>query len=503
MPDNLTLNTDSPYGKNIIPIDGLLQSQNPVNLPTVPTNNPITINNVPPTTDTMPDYLKQYLNEPVPTNPLDTYNTLSTQYGVDEKQKKVNDLQAQLDAITAGQNVAELQLPKEGINQAGANARNITLERENAIRALPIQAQLLAAQGNLKAATDKLNTSFQIQNNYNDQLFKYKSDLRKSVYDYATEVQKQKLLAQQKADEKTQQDKKDLLNDAQSWASKASANGQMDLAAQFADPNITREKLQELAGKVAVTGTMRAVIDPSTGQITYYYVKPPAQGANGTNTNISTNGTNQTNVTKTNIPNFIKSATENYPGGNYIDMSKLSAQAQIVAAQNYSARTGTPLLSKEDANKVQEANASYQSASALIDKIRNLTKNVITAKNSVVDQTLQAANLKRIELAPYLSTNNDAKAFISARQSLLSLITRAAGEKGMLTNTDVQRIANALPSYGDNKDLAIQKATNLDTVIQSVFQGAVKAYIQNNGTGTSNSGSSGQTSSGLNYTIEP
>ena len=138
---------------------------------------------------------------------------------------------------------------------------------------------------------------------------------------------------------------------------------------------------------------------------------------------------------------------------------------------------GVPLLSKEDANKVQESLQSFSSARALVDQIVNLSGKVLTASDSAGDQTAQAMKLKAIELAPSLSTNNDAKQFISARNSVLSLLTRAAGEKGVLTNQDIARIAQALPSYSDSATLAAQKASNFSSVLQSVLTGALNAYI--------------------------
>lgn len=448
-------------------------------------------------------------------NYIDQFNASvqPVQNSVNDSTGKINALKAQLEGYNAEQTAQELQFKNEGISSGAIQGRSIDLERNNAIRALPIQAQILAEQatltGNtalLQQAQDKLNMVFKIQSDYQTQLYNYQKDLRDAVFQYADKQQQITLQQQQKQADQDTQTQKDLINDAQSWAAKASANGQMDLAAEFANPNITREELQQLAGKVAVTGTMRAIVDPATGQINYYYVKPPAQGAStGVTGGGESNPVISTSQSST-PPSYIKAATEGYPGGSYIDLSKLSSQAQIVAAQNYSAKTGTPLLTKDDADKVQSANQSYQSAASLIEQVRKLTKNVVNADNSQTSMTFQGFNLQRIAAAPWSSTNNDAKAFIAARESLLSLITRAAGEKGVLTDSDVARIANALPGYYDNKDLATQKAANLDAVIQSVFQGAVKAYITNNiGSGTSNqpppSGYQYQSTSGNTYIL--
>ncbi len=181
-------------------------------------------------------------------------------------------------------------------------------------------------------------------------------------------------------------------------------------------------------------------------------------------------------VTTQNLAPELKAALSNVSGVQYFDSGKVTS-SQLPYLQRAAQEMGVPLLSKEDANKVQDAFGSFSSANALVDQIRTLTSTVIKAPDNAGDQTAQAARLKAIELAPYLSTDNSAKQFISARNSVLSLLTRAAGEKGVLTQQDVERIANALPSYGDSKTLAVQKANNFSNVLQSVLSGAIQTYI--------------------------
>ena len=199
----------------------------------------------------------------------------------------------------------------------------------------------------------------------------------------------------------------------------------------------------------------------------------------------------------------LRATLQDLGGIKFFDASKATT-AQLPYLQRASQATGIPLLSKEDANKVQETYGAFTGASSLVDSISSLTANVITATNDSVSQTKQAAYLTAVEKAPSLFTDDGAKQFISARNSVLSLITRAAGEKGVLTNQDVARIKEALPSYGDNAGLATQKANNLLNVLNSVFKGAVQAYITpGSSRSNSNAGNatSGVTSSGIKYTV--
>jgi hypothetical protein len=234
-----------------------------------------------------------------------------------------------------------------------------------------------------------------------------------------------------------------------------------------------------------ITGAIRVISKlPSGG----YQVQNIGGGTGGSGGGTGGDGS-------TEIPAQFASALENVQGYQYFDLGKLK-ESQIPAVQRLSSQTGIPMLSKDESSKLQEAFASFSSASSLIEDIQKLSGNVLTADNTATSQTMQMAKLKAIELAPSFSTDNNAKQFISARKSLLSLITRAAGEKGVLTDVDVQRIAEALPSYGDNKELAAKKSANMMSVINSVLQGAVKSYV-----GAAQSGNSGiktSTSGGAN-----
>lgn len=198
------------------------------------------------------------------------------------------------------------------------------------------------------------------------------------------------------------------------------------------------------------------------------------------------------------IPAQLQSSVTSVGNIKFIDGSKLTA-AQIPYAQRAAQTSHIPYLSGDDASKVKAAYASYSGASSLVSELSSLSKNVLTAKNDPAEMTAQAAKLKFIEKAPYLSTDDNAKEFIKARDALLSLITRAAGEKGTLTDKDVERIQQALPAFTDNAELAAQKAANLSTVLESVFSGSLSGYLggQTFGSTAASGGAAGSTYKGF------
>jgi hypothetical protein len=256
-------------GTGVMAADALMDTQKAAELPSLPTDSTnyngiiasgATMIPAAPTTpedaNTPPAWLQRYLdNAPKPTNPMDNYTTLVKDTGLEEKQKLFNDLTAQLKSITAETQADSLKMEGEGINLDGATARNITAERNAAIRSLPIQAQLSAARGNLALAQDKVNTLFGIQSKYETDLFNYKQNLIDKVFDYATDQEKERL--QDKRDQNTRdfQTLRDQISTAKDLATKAIEAGQSALAGQIMglDPNDPSYmvNLSSLAGEIS------------------------------------------------------------------------------------------------------------------------------------------------------------------------------------------------------------------------------------------------------------
>lgn len=303
----------------------------------------------------------------------------------------------------------------------------------------------------------------------------------------------------------------------------------LNFAQAYPDAGITQnDDLATAQRKVAESPSFQAkqvvyAIDPLTGQPVLIDKKNIAGGGGAPTTSptqfgggsqptgpsvTAPQGNGTGTVDTSGLRPELRASIQNVGGVQFFDASTLNS-SQLPYAQRASVQYGIPLLSKDDANIVQQTYSAFTGAGALVDQIKNLTKNVIKAQNSPVDMTQQAAYLGLVEKFPTLFGDNDAKQFISARNSVLSLITRAAGEKGTLTTQDVQRIQDALPSYSDNAELGAQKAKNLTNVLNSVFKGSVAAYI---GTKTGNTQapqtqtsapSAGTTPGGVTYTINP
>jgi hypothetical protein len=181
-------------------------------------------------------------------------------------------------------------------------------------------------------------------------------------------------------------------------------------------------------------------------------------------------------ATFNNLAPELKSSLNSVAGVQFFDSSKINP-AQLPYLQRAAEQLGIPLMGKDDAALIQADAQKYNTAKSLMASILDITPKVITAGNDPVSMTKQAAYLSAIKAAPTFSTNNNAKALLATLEAFTSLLTRAAGEKGVLTDTDVRRIKNALPSITDNKELALQKAKQLDDVFRATLEGSIKTYI--------------------------
>lgn len=182
----------------------------------------------------MEGLFKQYLGEQkAPESQADLYEQELSKSGVTESQKKLNELQAQLGGMTAETQAKQLAMREQGISAGAIQGRNVAEERQLAIRALPLQAQIAAEQGNLKIAQDRLNTVFQLKSQDAQNQYNYKSKLIDSVYEFATKQEQERLDEKKIANQQAFQLSSQNRNDANQWAIKALESGDSELMGEI------------------------------------------------------------------------------------------------------------------------------------------------------------------------------------------------------------------------------------------------------------------------------
>jgi hypothetical protein len=157
------------------------------------------------------------------------------EYGIEQKQQLVNDLTAQLNAINAEAQAAQLSIEGQGrgITTSILGGQQARMERQRAIRALPISAALSAAQGNLDFAQGQITQALEIEKDYSDKVYQYNRDQRDAIYDIATTEEKRRIDAMNRADDIKREEDDRLYNLKADMVSQAIQNGQPELIQQI------------------------------------------------------------------------------------------------------------------------------------------------------------------------------------------------------------------------------------------------------------------------------
>ena len=170
-----------------------------------------------------------------PPSTADAYTAAYNASPVAADQQTVNDLTAQLNSAVAEAGVANQTLESQAGGKdvttdfLGKQQQEVT--RQSAIKILPIQAQLAAAQGNLTFAQTQLDTTFKLKSQDQTDQYNYQQKLRDAVFQFATDEQKAVLTAQQNVDDHNFTLEQNNLNNAQAIATTAIDNGHADIAA--------------------------------------------------------------------------------------------------------------------------------------------------------------------------------------------------------------------------------------------------------------------------------
>lgn len=186
------------------------------------------------------DLFKNYLGTAEkPPNLTDEYKKAQADSGILAKQQLVNDLTAKLNTITANSQAAQLAVTGQGrgIPEAIIGGQQAQIAKEAAINALPVQAQLAAAQGNLALAQSNLDTLFKLRVEDVTNEYNYRKDLRDKVYQFASDQEKARLDKIDKAETRVYDQLKTNLSTINDWAKIAVQSGQPDLVTKFNNLN--------------------------------------------------------------------------------------------------------------------------------------------------------------------------------------------------------------------------------------------------------------------------
>lgn len=125
----------------------------------------------------------------------DIYNSLPEKAAFENAQKEVQNRTAELNAIVTKSQADQLSTIGQGrgIPEAIIGGQQAQIAREAAIKALPVQALLSAAQGNLQMAQQHLDTVFKLRSEDAKAQYDYRNKIIDTVLDYATKAEERKL----------------------------------------------------------------------------------------------------------------------------------------------------------------------------------------------------------------------------------------------------------------------------------------------------------------------
>jgi hypothetical protein len=159
---------------------------------------------------------KSYLAESQniqPVSSADIYAKEYKQQKIAQKQQDVSNYASQLNTIVANRdaNLLRVEGQGRGIPEVIIGGQQAQINKEAAIAALPVQAQLAAAQDNLALANQHLTTMVNLKTQDATNQYNYKTKLLDSVYQFAT-AQEQRRLDQLKVEnDRAYQEKQDFI----------------------------------------------------------------------------------------------------------------------------------------------------------------------------------------------------------------------------------------------------------------------------------------------------
>lgn len=172
---------------------------------------------------------------------------------VNRAQQDVNAYTAQLNQITARSQAQQLALEGQGRGQTesflgGEQAR---INREAAIAALPVQAQLAAAQGNLEFAQKQLDTVFTLRSQDAQNKYKYETDRLNSILGFLDKAETRQYNEKMTLNEREYNKTQNNINYLRQLTAQARENGNTSVIGQLGSIDPASPTFEQDVAKVS------------------------------------------------------------------------------------------------------------------------------------------------------------------------------------------------------------------------------------------------------------
>jgi len=246
---------------------------------------------VPPTTPTQApvDNSQAILNSYLQANaglqaPSAVDNLKEMQKMLKPKEKLTNSLTGQLNTLNASRDAEMLKLEGQGRGQTGGfiGGEQARINREAAIQAMPIQAQLAIAQDDLESARTYAGQYFQAKMQDETNIYNQKKENNQLIFNFLNAAEQRRVAANEKALDREYAEKQATSRSAEAIAMQAIEYGQSSLATKVMaldtkSPTYAqdvRNAMAQLRKPVAAVSTKRdtqvvdgKLIDSQTGEV--------------------------------------------------------------------------------------------------------------------------------------------------------------------------------------------------------------------------------------------
>ena len=174
------------------------------------------------------------------------------------KKQEVANYTAQLNSVVAQQNADLLRLrgigSAEGVTETVYGGQQATINREAAIKALPIQAQVAAAQGNLELAQDYLTQLTTWKREAIDNDHNYWKEVMGVVKPFLEKEEQREFDELEEEKDRTYTESQDLVSEQDYWIKEAVKNGQTTLIPKINNARTRQELATAVSGMTGTTG---------------------------------------------------------------------------------------------------------------------------------------------------------------------------------------------------------------------------------------------------------
>lgn len=152
---------------------------------------------------------------------------------VEQRQSEVNNLVAQLNTVTAKMQADQLRVIGQGrgIPETVIGGQQAQIAREAAIQALPLQAQISAAQGNLELAQQRLDEVYRIKKEETDATYDYQLRVFDAISNFVSKSEQRQLDARKEGLSTNKSLFENFASTVDSYGKLAVENNQADVAA--------------------------------------------------------------------------------------------------------------------------------------------------------------------------------------------------------------------------------------------------------------------------------